>query len=62
VFIVNPFGERQRGVLALAVIVMLRMVLTFGLLGAAVFAEPTVTEIEEMCSLVHIGSAVVLYV
>ena len=54
VFIINPFGERKIGYLALAIVIRLMPILAFGVLGAAVFAEPAVAEIEEMCGLVHL--------
>lgn len=54
VFIINPFGECEIGYLALAIVIGLMAILAFGVLGAAVFAEPAVAEIEEMCGLVHL--------
>jgi hypothetical protein len=51
-FCINPFGERETSWLALA-IVMLLMLLALGVFGAAVFAEPAISEIEEMRCLVH---------
>jgi hypothetical protein len=53
VFIIDPFGERETWHLALALLVWVMVVLTFGIFGAAVFAKPTVAEIEEVRSLVH---------
>ena len=54
VFIVNPFGEREISYLALAILIWLMAVLPFGIFGAAMFAEPTIAEIEEVCGLVHL--------
>lgn len=54
---VKPFGERQVCQLALAIAlntaVSLASLTSFGLFGAAVLAEPTVAEIEEVGGLMH---------
>lgn len=49
---INPFGERKTCRLALAIVVLL-MLLAFGVFSAAMFAEPAVTQIEEVVGLVH---------
>ena len=49
---VNPPGKRQTLRLLLAVRVIMVM-FTLGILRAAMFAEPAITQIEEMGRLVH---------
>ena len=49
---INPFGERKTCRLALAIVVLL-VLLAFGVFGAAMFAEPAVTKVEEVVGLVH---------
>ena len=51
---INPFGERKTCRLALAV-VMLLVLLAFGVFSAAMFAEPAVTNIEEVIGLSQNG-------
>jgi hypothetical protein len=56
VLFVNPLGERQA--LPLLRAVRMRMVMfAFGVLRAAMFAEPAISQIEEMGGLVHSISA-----
>ena len=58
VFIIHPFGEREIRYLALAIFVWVIVVLAFGVFGATVFAEPAVTQVEEVCRLMHVRSQI----
>ena len=49
---INPFGERKSCRPTLAILLLL-MLLAFGIFRTAMFAEPAVTKIEEVCSLMH---------
>jgi hypothetical protein len=54
VLLINPFGERKIRHLTLAMLmVILIALLALCFFRAAVFAEPTVAEIEEVSSLMH---------
>jgi hypothetical protein len=48
---INPLGERKTCRLALSILVL--FMLAFGVFSAAMFAEPTVTKIEEVRCLMH---------
>lgn len=54
VFFINPFGERKVMHLALAIFIWLMLLVAFRVLRAAMFAEPTVTQIEEVRGLMHL--------
>jgi hypothetical protein len=53
VLFVNPLSESQRYRFSFSTVVKL-VLLTFRILGAAVFTEPAVAQIEEVSSLMHL--------
>jgi hypothetical protein len=53
VFFIDPIGQRQMRPFVFDVMVMI-VLPTFCVGGTAMFAEPTVTEIKEMGSLMHL--------
>jgi hypothetical protein len=55
-FFINPLGESQGDRFSFPIVVIL-VLFSLRILRAAMFAEPAVTEIEEMVRLVHVGCA-----
>jgi hypothetical protein len=54
VLVVAPLSQSKSWGLTFTVVVMMVIVLSsFSFLGATVFAEPTVAEVEEMSGLMH---------
>jgi hypothetical protein len=50
---VDPLRERQTLYFLCAVVMMVAL-FSFRIFGAAVFAEPTIAQIEEVCGLMHL--------